>query len=319
MKGKQTAIFIHGGAIKGAFGAGFVYGLSKLGVTTADLVVGASSGVATASYFTSKQFEIIREVWTKEIAKEEFVKYSDVFTGKPAFNLDYLINTLFKGKYPLDIEAILQSKGELRIPLCHYPDHSIKFFSNRGQEFKEDFWNIFHTSITMHEKHILWGTKWEPYADPDLDPFALYRQEIAPKDWNILVINNHYRMGNTLRKWLGLQIFLLIQARHFPTGAKEMLFNRTSLIRSGIKCFEKFKEEYAPLVILPKKEDDFGPASVIQRNNDKLNQLFAAGEKAAQDMRPQLDAFIRRSAELTKSQAVPTSRLGAPNEPYKST
>ncbi len=298
MKGNKTAIFIHGGAIKGAFGAGFIYGLTRLGVKTSDLVVGASSGAATASYFVSKQFAEIKDIWTNDIAKKELVKYSDVFSGKPVFNLDYLIGEVFRNKHPLEVEKIFSSEAELRIPLCHYPKHSIEFFSSREQKFQKNFWDILHAAITMHDRQILWGTPWEEYVDADLDPFALYRTELVPKDWNVLVIHNHYEIGNTLRKWLGLKIFLLIQARHFPKGAKEMLQNRVELIRTGMKCFGKFQQEYAPIIVMPQKESDFGPTGVIQQNNEKLAALFRSGEKAALEMKPQLGAFIQRSSEL---------------------
>lgn len=306
MKTNKTAIIIHGGAIKGAFGAGVVYGLSQHGIQVADMVVGISSGVATASYFVSQQFEIIKQVWTKEIAKKEFVKYRDVLTGKAAFNLDYLINKLLRNKYPLNVETILHAKSELIVPLCRYQEKKIEFFSNHEPVLQKNFWDIFHAAITMHETHILWRTPWEPYADAELDPFALYRKEFIPQDWKVIVIANQHEMNSTFRKRLGLGIFLKMQARHFPKGAKEMLENRNELIRTGIKDFENFKAKYEPIIISPPQKMIMSPTSVIQRNNKSLEKLFQAGERAVVNMlaNPQtrrgLEVFIERSKELSK-------------------
>jgi predicted patatin/cPLA2 family phospholipase len=298
VKGKKTAIFIHGGAIKGAFAAGAVCRLSELGVINVDLIIGASSGAATAAYFAGKQFKEIREIWTKEVSSKKLVNYADIIVGRPVFNLTYLIEEVFRRKYPLDTEAIAAAVSELQIPLCNYPGKATEFFSSHQPAMRTDFWNILHAAMTMHEEHILWNTPWEAYVDADLDPFALYRTELVSEDWNVIVIVNHHELESTLRKRIGLQLFLLLQARHFPIEVRAMLMRREAYIRSGLERFDSFIARHKALVLRPEPNISLGPLSVIERSATRLLRLYEAGEIAADQIAPSLDPFINRSAEL---------------------
>src|SRR3990167_268764 len=125
MKTNKTAIIIHGGAIKVAFAAGVAYGLSKIGIQNADMIVGTSSGVPTAAYFASQQFEFIKKIWVEEVWSKEFIDYTGFLTGKPILNLRYLIDIVFKKKFPLDVKLVIESKSLFLMPLYNYREGKI--------------------------------------------------------------------------------------------------------------------------------------------------------------------------------------------------
>lgn len=103
---------------------------------------------------------------------------------------------------------------------------------------RENFWNILQAAITVHDEHIDWGGSLEKFVDADLDPFAFYRQEVVPKDWNVLTIINHKELDQTLKRWIGVRIFRLLQSQHFPDGVKTKLKIRGELIDIWIQVYK---------------------------------------------------------------------------------
>lgn len=307
MKTNKTAIIIHGGAIKGAFAAGVAYGLSKIGIQNADMIVGTSSSVPTTAYFASRQFEFIKKIWVEEVGSKEFIDYTDFFTGKPIFNLRYLIDVVFKKKYPLNVENIIESKSLFLIPLYNYRAGKTEFFNNHQKEMGENFWKILQAAITIHDKHIDWGGSLEKFVDADLDPFTFYRQEVVPKDWNVLTVINHKELNRTLKRWIGVRIFRLLQSKHFPDGVKAKLKIRGELIDSGIKLFENFRKQYQPVIISPPPAMKLATSSLIIRDKKKLGYLLERGVQTVADMmsnvetKQQLEIFIKRSNDLANS------------------
>ncbi len=301
----KTAIVIHGGAVKGAFAAGVMCGLSKIGIKAADLVIGVSSGVPTAAYFMSRQLGFGKKIWTEEVGSKEFIDYTGILTGKPVFDIDHLIEFVFKKKYPLEVGRILDSKSTFLIPLYNYREGKTEFISNHEEEMRRDFWKILRAAITVHDKHLDSSGAWEKFVDADLDPFALYREEIIPKRWRVLVIINHKEMHHTLKQWMGVKIFRLLHSKHFPEGVKTMLKIRGKLVNSGLKLFEKFREEYNPIIISPPPEMRLAVNSLLVRNKNKIVYLFKKGEEAVANLmndakiRRELEVFIERSNELS--------------------
>lgn len=306
-KTNETAIIVHGGAIKGVFAAGVMYGLSKVGIKTTDILVGTSSSVPTTAYFASKQFEFIKDIWLKEVGSREFVNYANLFKGRPIFNLPHLIDVVFKEKYPLAVESIAESESLFLMPLYNYKEARIELFSNHQEQTRVHFWKILQAAITIHDEHIIRGTGFEQYVDSDLDPFAFYRQEIIPVNHNVLLITNHKDLDNTLKRWMGVKIFRLLQSRHFPEGVNEKLKIRAELIESGLKLFEEFKRNYRPIIISPSPSTELTVDTLIARDKKKLEVLFNSGVQTVTDMmtndktREILDVFIVRSTSLSKT------------------
>lgn len=306
-KNNKTAIIVHGGAIKGVFAAGVMYGLAKVGIQIADVLSGTSSSVPTTAYFASKQFEFIKSIWLKEVGSKEFIDYVNLLKGRPIFNVRYLIDVVFKQKYPLAVENIIESESLFLIPLYNYLEARIELFSNRQEQTRVNFWKILQAAITVHDEHIVIEPGFEQYVDSDLDPFSFYRQEIIPVNWNVLLVANHKDLDNTFKRWMGVRIFRLLQSRHFPKGVKEKLRIRAELIKSGLLLFEEFKRKYQPVIISPPSSIKLTADTLVSRDKKKLEFLFHGGVQAVTDMmiddrtRQTLEVFITRSTSLSKA------------------
>ena len=306
MKCNKTAIIIHGGGIKGTFSAGVAHGLSEIGIETADIMIGVSSGLPTMAYFATQQCEFMKHIWVDEIGNRRFISYKNFLFGKSIFNLRYLIDEVFRKKYPLQISGIIQSPSEFFMPLLNYETGALRLLSNHEIKSEEIFWKSLQATITVHDSYIDWGGPLEKFVDADLDPFALYRQRHIPKGWNVLVVVNHTELHKTVRRWIGVRLFRAFQARHFPKGIKNLLQKRGELIDSGMKLFDQFQKEYRPVIIQPSVETKLNIRSLIDRDRIRLRSVFEEGRNAILRLKKddkaynQLLVFQERSRNLMR-------------------
>ena len=307
LKSNKTAIIVHGGAIKGAFAAGVMYQLSRIGIKTADILVGTSSSVPTMAYFTSQQFDFMRNIWLNEVGTREFVQYVNLLAGKPVFDLRYLIDVVFRQKYPLDVARIIKSKSLFLIPLYNYQEGRVEFINNQEERMTKNFWKILQAAITVHDQHIVREDGLEQFVDAYLDPFAFYRQEVIPKDYNVIIVINYKELHRTFKRWVGIRIYRLLQSKNFPDGVKDKQKIRGALIESGFRLFEIFEREYEPIIISPSPITKVATITLITRNKDRLNYLFSVGKQSVVDMMDndqrmkELEIFVSRSKKLSNS------------------
>lgn len=302
----QTAIIVHGGALKGSFAAGVLYELSQMGVRSTDLIVGSSASVPTAAYFAAEQFEDIRDIWTQEVGSTNFVNYRKFLMGDAFFNLHYLIGELFRRKYPLNLDKVLDAKPHLLIPLYNYKEGRVEYFSSRAEETRERFWNILQAAVTIHDRYIDWHGPLENFVDADLVPYSLYEQDVVPQGYRTLVILNNHELRSNLHMVLGTRLFLWLQGRHFPPEAKDLLRRRVALNNQYVQLFEKFYERHHPFVIKLPDSARIPQSTRISRNRISIAHLFNQGREAVWEIVAKsgehnpFQPFIDRAGEIAQ-------------------
>ncbi len=291
---------MHGGATKASFAAGAVYALSRYGVKTADILIGVLSSVPTVAYFASRQYEYIKDIWQNEIGNKSIIHYQNLLTGKPVFDLPYLIQEIFRKKYPLDVKKIYRSPSLFTIPLFNYKSGKVELYSNKQKNFKRDFWKILQAAMTVHDLHLVQQSKFNKYVDADLDPFAIYRQHLIPHEYNAIVILNHKKLDFDIKKLIGLKFFLALQSKNFPLGVTQKLRIREKLTESGLKVFEEFQQRCRPILIQPPSKIYMGVGSIAARSNKKLRYFFDAGEEMVSKalIKGDLNIFAQRSQKI---------------------
>lgn len=304
MKNLQTAIIVHGGAIKGSFAAGVLYELAQMGVHTADLIVGSSASAPTVAYFAAEQFEDIRDIWTQEVGSKSFVDYQRFLMGEAFFNLHYLIGELFQHKYPLNLSKTLDAKPHLLIPLYNYKAGGVEYFSSRQGETREKFWQILQAAMAIHESYIDWHGPLQDFVDADLVPHSLYEQDIVPSGYKTLIILNNQEQRSNLHMVVGTRLFLWLQGRHFPREAKELLRRRVALNNEHIHLFEKFCEQHHPFIIKLPDSAHTSESTRISRNRHSIADLFRQGREAVWEIVAKssehnpFQPFIDRAGEI---------------------
>src|SRR6267143_235144 len=116
---RKTALIVEGGAMRGAWAAGVLAFLHERGRRQYDLVYAASSGACSAAYFVAGMWEPGLTIWREYACK--VVRKTNFLRRKPIIDLAYLVDYIFKQRFPLSVEAIQKAPTRFYIVLtdCH--------------------------------------------------------------------------------------------------------------------------------------------------------------------------------------------------------
>jgi predicted patatin/cPLA2 family phospholipase len=112
--GRRVALVIEGGGMRGVVSAGMAAAIEQLGLRDAfDEVHGASAGAFNATFLLAGQAAYLTTLYQYGFGNPRFVSAVRALRGGPAFDLDYVINHVWKHERPLRFEAVLSSGIEL--------------------------------------------------------------------------------------------------------------------------------------------------------------------------------------------------------------
>lgn len=112
--GRRVALVIEGGGMRGVVSAGMTAAIEQLGFTDAfDEVHGASAGAFNAAFLIAGQASYLAGLYQHGFGNPTFVSMRRVLRGRPLFNMDYVVNEVWRTQRPLHTERILQSQIEL--------------------------------------------------------------------------------------------------------------------------------------------------------------------------------------------------------------
>jgi len=101
-------------------------------------ITATSASVGTVSYFLS--FGVNHpgdKIWVKQLSDPKFSArsaWSALVNGRPIYDVDYLIDTVFHERFPLDISAIHSSSMLALFPIFNLGTKNVEFFCNRKVE-----------------------------------------------------------------------------------------------------------------------------------------------------------------------------------------
>lgn len=85
-----------GGGMKSSFGVGVILALAeKYNITEPFLLICGSGSAGTGSYYISKQYKSIRNIWTNLVSSKNFINCKRFWK---IIDIDYLIDVIFKKK-----------------------------------------------------------------------------------------------------------------------------------------------------------------------------------------------------------------------------
>lgn len=112
--GRRVALVIEGGGMRGVVSAGMTAAIEQLGFTnTFDEVHGASAGAFNAAFLLAGQASYLTGLYQHGFGNPTFVSARRVLRGRSLFNMDYVINEVWRTQRPLRTERILESRAEL--------------------------------------------------------------------------------------------------------------------------------------------------------------------------------------------------------------
>ncbi len=112
--GRRVALVIEGGGMRGVVSAGMTAAIEQLGFTNSfDEVHGASAGAFNAAFLIAGQASYLTGLYQHGFGNPRFVSVRRVLRGNSLFNMDYVVNEVWRTQRPLRTERILQSAIKL--------------------------------------------------------------------------------------------------------------------------------------------------------------------------------------------------------------
>lgn len=126
---QKTAIILSGGGMRCAYSAGAMYALAtELNFKSPDILIVGSGSAGTGSFYTSKQYESIKSIWTERLSTRKFINF---FRFWKIIDIDYLIDIVFKKLEPLDTKAEKESEIQYLISTTNTETGEVEYFSNK--------------------------------------------------------------------------------------------------------------------------------------------------------------------------------------------
>ncbi len=112
--GRRIALVIEGGGMRGVVSAGMTAAIEQLGLTNAfDEVHGASAGAFNAAFLIAEQASYLTGLYQHGFGNPRFVSARNLVRGRSLFNMDYVVNEVWRSQRPLHTDRILASAIEL--------------------------------------------------------------------------------------------------------------------------------------------------------------------------------------------------------------
>jgi len=126
---EKLAIIMSGGGTKSSFGVGVILALAeKYNITEPSLLICGSGSAGAGSYYISKQYKSIRNIWTNLVSSKKFLDWKRFWK---IIDIDYLIDVIFKKQDLLKEELIYNSKTKYLIPALNKNTGNIDYFDNQ--------------------------------------------------------------------------------------------------------------------------------------------------------------------------------------------
>lgn len=127
---EKLAIIMSGGGMKSSFGVGVLLALVEYGITSPDILICGSGSAGTGSYYLSKQYGSIRNIWTRLVSSKRFINFKRFWK---IIDVDYLIDIIFKRKDPLNKEKLFKTDTLFLIPAYNKKTGNVDYLN-----FKKD-------------------------------------------------------------------------------------------------------------------------------------------------------------------------------------
>jgi predicted patatin/cPLA2 family phospholipase len=114
--GRRIGLVLEGGGMRGVVSVGMTAAMEQLGLSDVfDEVHGASAGAFSGSFFIAGQATYLAGIYPHGFGDPRFVSVRRRIAGRPIFDLEYVVNEVWRDQRPLHTERILESPIDLHM------------------------------------------------------------------------------------------------------------------------------------------------------------------------------------------------------------
>jgi len=161
-KKRTLAIVLSGGGMRCAYSAGVLTALfEKFNLTDPDIVIAASGSAGNSAYYLAGQYTFAAVVWIQKLSGSRLIS----FKRRRFFDVDYLIDTIFKKEYPLNLKTLRARKTRWLVPVTRVRDGETVFLSPPRNEGVYEYLRAAKAIPLIYGKEVAIGK--EKYIDGD--------------------------------------------------------------------------------------------------------------------------------------------------------
>jgi predicted patatin/cPLA2 family phospholipase len=162
MKKRKLAIVMSGGGMRCVYGAGALGAiLEYYKFTEPYLLIAASGSAGGATYYLSGQGYLGAALWIQETSGNKVIS----FARRRFLDVDYLVDKVFKAKYPFDFKALARSKTIFLIPAMRIADGETVYLQPPANQSMYEYLRAAKAVPVAYGKTVLIGN--DRYIDGD--------------------------------------------------------------------------------------------------------------------------------------------------------
>lgn len=216
---EKIGIIVTGGGMRCAYSAGALTALAEeFKLTEPHALAAESGGVGNAYYFLAKQFSNARPAWTEHLADKEVVEH---YTH---LNVDYIVDTIFKKKIPLDLKAVSKTKIQYFFSVTDAKTGKTVYINNKSPFDPYEVMRAAKAVPIVYGKKVRLGLK--KFIDGGIsDNIAdMAKNVLATGVTTLITLNNEpAERAKIVHAVLGLN------ARRYPKGLRDALLHDLSV------------------------------------------------------------------------------------------
>ncbi len=290
----MLGLVLEGGAMRAGFVAGAVMALMDKNLADFDAAVAVSASVPTLAYFAAGQREEIEKVWREELTSPKFVCYHNIpaaslalSTKRPVLNIDFLVDDLFKRRYPLDMPAFMANKMACRFAAATVPKGEQAFLTLEGKTTYHAFKacmavpGCYPATVSMNDCEYVDGATVNPLPLKGLPDEGTLKV--------VAILSKPMDCEDKPPNFLGRALFWRYFKKH--DWMVERLWEAAQIYNSQVSVLEQMAQEKPPraLIIYP---DKMLPVRFVTLDRKKINRIIDLGYGKAEALEDEIRRFV---------------------------
>ena len=287
-------LVLEGGGMRAGFVAGAIMALMDKRLIDFDVALAVSASVPTLAYFVTGQRKEIEQVWRHELNTSKLVCYRNIpaapftLSGKrPVLNIDYLVYEVFKKRYPLDLNALLNNRTLCYFAVTSLPEVSLKLF----RPGDADIYKIFNaclavpgcypTTVPIGEREYLDGGT--------LNPLPVQSVLDQTKDEVVAILSKPLDCETNPPSFLERALFWRYLKSY--DWMIDRLWDAAHLYNEEVFFLEMLsqKRPARAFIICP---DNIPPAKFLTRDWKKINRTIDLGYRKVEELEEGIRDFV---------------------------
>jgi predicted patatin/cPLA2 family phospholipase len=290
-------LVLEGGGMRAGFVAGVLMALMDKGWTGFDAAVAVSASVPTLAYFASGQRKVMETVWRQELCTRKLVCYHNLpaaslalSTQRPLVNIDYLVDEVFKERYPLDLAAMKENGIRCRFAATRVPEGTLELLD----PLEHDIYTLMKACLAVpgcYPGTICLGPC--EYLDGGAVHPLPFPEEFTRENDKLLAILTKPEGGDA--QFLGFWERLVFwRYFHHHTWMEEKLVMAEQSYRDQV-AFLKQEALTRPMKTVAIHPQEPLPANFLTRNELKLNSTIDLGYQRVVELEDEIERFFQQA------------------------